>query len=76
MADPYEPIWDDGPIGPGFLLMFAPITSTRPRQPRGGGPGFAFLGPGTPKESKTDLRKRRRKRDADIAVALLLLLQD
>lgn len=70
MTTPYN--WNTGPIGPGWLIMIAPVAKYS------GGSGFSIL-PGTT-ESPADLKKKRRrnsqkKRDAEL-VAMLLLTED
>ena len=63
--------WSNGPIGPGWLMMFAPVVTVE-SAPSGGGGGGWIRGGSVPTEVR--YRKPADKREFDDAVAIALSL--
>ena len=61
--------WSRGPIGPGWLMMFAPVSAVR----ASGGGGSVFAGFQREKKKK---KKPKNYQDIDEAIALFLLMRE
>ena len=73
----YQFVWNSGPIGPGFLLMLAPVRTHVEPVATGSYGGDVVTPPSRRPRIPVDLRRPmdRRKKVDEIAVALLLRLR-
>ena len=71
MATVFAYNWNNGPIGPGFFLMIAPLEAVAVREPSRGGGGWTDK---ITLEHMIDDSRKRRRREVE-ALALLMLLQ-